>query len=139
MTDVKKRIIRDFVLTKLKYNYGLTEKETCILDNYIDEAIERTQYCISHVKDKYINDSSEFSIYNSTQASVYMYYLTNSIYRGELSNNSAPGRGGVHLQMYHKLISESCAINCIIFIRDNFVLNYFMRLKCQIFFLGGTQ
>lgn len=62
------------------------------ISDYLDEALARTKKCFSMTKNKYYTDDNgepEFSLYHSGQYSIFLYYLSNTIYKAGRSDKLA--------------------------------------------------
>ena len=62
---------------------GIVEPQS--LNHYVERALERTEYCFSRVKAKYFYDGEQvlFSHLNTDQYAMFLYYLSNTIWRLE--------------------------------------------------------
>lgn len=82
-------------LTKIDLIYYVTRQinnifpdislSTDHLKPYVEVALERTEYCFGHVKNKYYSRDGEtiFNHLNTDQYAVFLYYLSNCIHRME--------------------------------------------------------
>jgi serine O-acetyltransferase len=60
------------------------DSELGLLAPAVEWALERCEYCFSHIDNKYYNRGGEtyFNPFHSGQYTIFLYYLSNSIYRG---------------------------------------------------------
>jgi len=81
--------VKELIIKQLD-NFFIIDKK---VDNVLLEAVERTfmrvEECFSHVNNKYYHDNSKviFSTNHSGQYSIFLYYLSNILYKSSLQDN----------------------------------------------------
>lgn len=85
--DIDKKMLSDLVSNQLRNLFGVTVNLNC----YQDIVLKRLENCFRHCGNKYYfdNQNCTFSPFHSVQYSIYLYYLTNSIYRIEGKNDTS--------------------------------------------------
>jgi serine O-acetyltransferase len=81
----KKRIVQ-YVSMQLSSFFPLDEElNKTLLSTYVDMALERLAYCFSSINKKYYqNDNvAEFNVLNSDHYAMFLYFLSNTVYRQE--------------------------------------------------------
>jgi len=72
-----------YVARQISHTFPDQEIKPEHLHRYISETLERTEYCFSHVRDKYFvaGEQTTFNHLHSDQYAVFLYYLANTIWR----------------------------------------------------------
>ncbi len=70
---------------QLKNFFGVLDSDLHYLDKHLDEAIDRTLFCYSHIRNKYFR-ADDVNVFHSGQYFIFLYYLSNTIYRNEIKN-----------------------------------------------------
>ena len=77
--------MRRYIYRQIQSIYGLTETDEEYMEKYFGEAVLRTLECFSHIKNKYYVQN-KINFYHSVQYLIFLYYLSNSIYKNEIKN-----------------------------------------------------
>ena len=78
--------IKNFVLRQLLNFYGVQDPDEFYINKYLDEAIQRTLLCFSHIRNKYFVQNN-INTFHSGQYFIFLYYLSNTVYRNEIKGN----------------------------------------------------
>ena len=65
----------------------MEESDSYYITKYLDKALERTHYCYSHNKNRNFK-SDDIDFYHTGQMMIFLYYLSNTIFREENYNNN---------------------------------------------------
>lgn len=82
-TSLKNNELADYVSKQVSASFPDREIGSKDLLSSVSETLERTEYCFSHVNNKYFFDgkSSMFSHLHSDQYAMFLYYLANTIWK----------------------------------------------------------
>lgn len=83
--DIDKLMLSNLLSNQLKNLFGVYVDIEC----YQDSALKRVENCFKHCGNKYYFDNSKciFSPFHSVQYSIYLYYLSNTIYQKKGEND----------------------------------------------------
>ena len=91
--DLDKEKIVGLVTKQLNNLFYVEENEVSFIKSQIDNVLSRTEYCFANNPNKYYKRNGEtyFNPFHSGQYSIFLYYLSNSIFR-EKQNNTLSDR-----------------------------------------------
>ncbi|MEY8334613.1 hypothetical protein AALB53_16135 [Lachnospiraceae bacterium 47-T17] len=92
LSDIRREQLRELVIRQLSNFYGIEERDVFYIETYLDEAIGRTLKCFSHVKNKYYQ-RNDINAFHSGQYFIFLYYLSNTIYNGEIRGGEKRSMG----------------------------------------------
>ncbi len=75
--------VQELLTAQLTNNFLLDPAERAVLKAYFEEALQRCEYCFSHMSFKYYQRQGEpfFNPYHSVQYMTFLYYLAHTIYQ----------------------------------------------------------
>ena len=88
--SLSKSDLHDYVLKQLNNVFPDNFKiDNVVFDKSLDQALQRTEYCFSKVNNKYFRkeNNSIFNHLNGDQYSMFLYLLSNSLYKNECDLN----------------------------------------------------
>lgn len=88
MSADKIKHIRDFLVRQLNTLYGINDNDLFYIDKHLEEAIIRTLYCFSHIKNKYYQ-KDDINTLHTGQYMTFLYYLSNSIFANEIKGTDS--------------------------------------------------
>ena|SRR5665647_553073 len=85
--DYSKKYLIELLQKQLSI-FLITDPEINKIDNILDEVFKRTEYCFSSSENKYYSKDNEtfFNPFHSGQWCVFLYFLSNTLYRKDESN-----------------------------------------------------
>lgn len=74
--------ITNYVFGQLKKNYPDGNLDKTVLDKFLVRALERVEYCFSHIHQKYFRDGEQtlFNHLHSDQYAMFLYFAANTVY-----------------------------------------------------------
>lgn len=87
VSDYTDDFILDLIFSQLKM-FKLADDEILSINRVFQETKERTHYCFSHTNNKYYKRNGEvyFDPYHAGQWTIFLYFLSNSLFKGDKSN-----------------------------------------------------
>lgn len=88
--SLPKESLIEYVVKQIQYNFPDSRNiDRVVFDKAFDHALQRAEYCFSKVKNRYFRDEnhSVFNHLNGDQYSMFLYFLSNSLYKNEYDIN----------------------------------------------------
>jgi serine O-acetyltransferase len=86
MSNELQHRLRKYLDKQISAFFEFDANDSIKVESCIPEALKRTLFCFSHVKNKYYES---FDPYHGGQYSIFLYYLSNSIYRKFGANDTS--------------------------------------------------
>ncbi|HFE8368989.1 TPA: hypothetical protein ACX87D_002798 [Legionella pneumophila] len=82
LIEITKNQLESLVIKQLEALFFLGNEEKKIISNIMNYALERCEFCFSNTDNKYYkkNDQTYFNPYHSGQYTIFLYYLSNSLF-----------------------------------------------------------
>lgn len=91
--EISETEIENLVIKQLNNIFYISENETVYIKPQINKALKRTERCFKKNSNKYYNRNGEtyFNPFHSGQYSIFLYYLSNTIFK-DIKNNTLSDR-----------------------------------------------
>jgi serine O-acetyltransferase len=88
--EITEAELQSLVARQIHHLFMLRDEEKHILERGIKEALQRCEFCFSHSSNKYYQRDGEvyFNPFHSGQYSIFLYYLSNSIFQLDKSHRT---------------------------------------------------
>ena len=119
--EVSKEEIFRGVIRQLQSFFYISDKETEFLNSFDNEVLKRCEHCFAKSTNKYYSKQGEayFDPYHSGQYTIFLYYLSNSIFKKDKNDSKLAGR-----VYYLNKIMNSCDLFYEIELPDIFMLDH---------------